>query len=370
MALVADHALATAMRWWVGQLIGLAPGWLARWLDGLLAWPEVGLDLSEGQPTLDRATPAGRQRLEACRLEPPWAETALRILPEWLERHRLRHRAPTLRLDAGSVLRRLVSLPRTPTRYLRIMLGQDIDRRTPFTAAQVCFDCQVVLRAGESDRMLVLLAAIERAQLRRLLTLTARAGLTPRRIGIAGEAAELDFLRDPAARDFLRDPAARPLGPTTRRPAGPALLAATLAAALCCSLVERGHRAEAALQDQLATARTSIARVAELRRQIEARRTRAMALPTQRAAISPGRVINEVARLLPDDSWLTELSIDSDFSKNGASVMISGNSARPTDLIGLLSASPIFANVRFTAPVTAQPGGGQHFSLGFEAKPE
>ena len=57
-------------------------------------------------------------------------------------------------------------------------------------------------------------------------------------------------------------------------------------------------------------------------------------------------VLDELTRVLPDDSWLEQLTLRS------AEVQLRGYSANASAVIALLEGSDVFENVEFRAPVT------------------
>ncbi|TDG04858.1 hypothetical protein E2C05_32050, partial [Paracraurococcus ruber] len=69
-------------------------------------------------------------------------------------------------------------------------------------------------------------------------------------------------------------------------------------------------------------------------------------------------LLEEVARRLPDEAWLTE------FRLTGDQLLLTGFAARADGLVGLLDASPLLREVRFTAPVTRdRPEAPERFQL-------
>ena len=60
-------------------------------------------------------------------------------------------------------------------------------------------------------------------------------------------------------------------------------------------------------------------------------------------------LIDELTRLLPDDTWITRLEM------NGSEVHIQGQSPAAAALIPLLESSDSLQNARFRSPVTQQP---------------
>ncbi len=57
-------------------------------------------------------------------------------------------------------------------------------------------------------------------------------------------------------------------------------------------------------------------------------------------------IIEELTRILPDDSWLTRLQI------KGNTIRLQGESAAATSLIGIIEQSDLFKDARFQSPVT------------------
>jgi general secretion pathway protein L len=85
----------------------------------------------------------------------------------------------------------------------------------------------------------------------------------------------------------------------------------------------------------------------------------------QRKAAEPSAIDRwaEIARILPDNTWLTKLSISEQ------KVTLSGVSQSPGELLGLLEQSELFAAAIFTAPVTRDHLSGQdRFSIEMNTK--
>ena len=105
-------------------------------------------------------------------------------------------------------------------------------------------------------------------------------------------------------------------------------------------------------------ARHEAAGVAPLRQQLEALNARLALLAGARNRPSGAAVTEEVAHLLPDDAWLQELVIDDQ------TVRLRGTARHATDLLRIFSASPMFKDVKFEAPLTQAYGsGGDQFDI-------
>jgi general secretion pathway protein L len=76
------------------------------------------------------------------------------------------------------------------------------------------------------------------------------------------------------------------------------------------------------------------------------------------------KVLEELTRIIPEDSWLTDFEFNGDEKKT----TISGYSASASKLIPLLDDSKLFSNVKFTSPITK--GGGVKENFKIEMSPE
>ena len=77
----------------------------------------------------------------------------------------------------------------------------------------------------------------------------------------------------------------------------------------------------------------------------------------------PPRSIAAITDILPDDTWLTELTL------RQRKLGMAGRSAGAARLIGLLSADPTIGDATFAAPVTrANQGGVDAFSIRAELR--
>jgi general secretion pathway protein L len=68
-------------------------------------------------------------------------------------------------------------------------------------------------------------------------------------------------------------------------------------------------------------------------------------------------VLEQMSKVLPDDTYLTDLTLDA------GQIKITGVSAHAADLIPLLEGSGYFKNASFYAPTTRQAEGMDHFSI-------
>lgn len=99
-----------------------------------------------------------------------------------------------------------------------------------------------------------------------------------------------------------------------------------------------------------------------VRKEVDALQMEERLLQAARAAkiktVPASALWEELTRILPDSTWLSDLALREDV------VSIAGFSRAAADLIGMLGASAVFRDPRFTAPVTRVPGqDGERFTI-------
>ena len=251
-----------------------------------------------------------------------------------------------VRLPAPQVVRRTMTLPRSVEENLRAVLGFEMDRHTPFKADQVHYDYVIAARDPEARTIRVVLTAVPRRRLEDLLAQLGRWGLRPHAVDVAG---------DPEAGSAP----VNLLPPERRQRNGYRggwlrwLLAVTAIGLLVVALAIPFHQ-KRELADQLrgeaAVAQKQARAVQELRKQYKKTLAASTFLARKRRQTATAiDVLNELTRILPDDTWLTRLDI------NGDKVRIQGESSAASALISIIEGSTYFRDTSFSAPVTQNP---------------
>ena len=96
------------------------------------------------------------------------------------------------------------------------------------------------------------------------------------------------------------------------------------------------------------------------------------ALEKKYAYPSAFRVIDEVSRVLPDDTWLTQMEMKTvaKGKESQRELLVRGESANAGRLVQLVEESTLFAQTAPRSPTTKiQPGPGEIFDLGAQVKP-
>ncbi len=331
-------------RWWGGELAGCLPAGLrrrfSRQRDSLL------VDIGDAQAMFQRQTSSGAQPIGTLDLAESDAQTQAKLVRRLLRRAGLRADDVVVRLPKSQVLRRVLDLPAAAAENLHEVLGFEMDRHTPFKSDEVYFDQRIVGVNAQTERIKVNLAVVPKPIADRALDRATAWGLEPRSVGVADET------EDPNAGFSLYS------APVTANGGGVlprlnlllALVAVVLAAALFYLTLERKQRVLAEIEQRLATARAEAVQADNMKKQLEEMIASSYFLvERKRTRPTATRLLDEVTRLLPDDTWVLQ------FGWRGGRLVVSGYSAKASALIGLLQQSDLFDEVSFSSPVTLDP---------------
>jgi len=256
---------------------------------------------------------------------------------------RRRPRRVILRLGPGTLLERPVVLPLAAERDLERVLGYEMDRLTPFAAADVVWQAAVAQRDRAQRRLTVRLSLAPRGALLPALDMLARIGITPTCL----EAAAPDG--SPRRIALAAAPARRAGFPLLATAGG--AVAALAAAALLTPFITQSL-ARDATDRAIAALAPRVARVEALRKHLVEGAAGVDALAAEQARTGDVlQVLAAVTQLMPDDTVLTE------FSLHQGKLGVSGQSPAAARLIPALAADPGFRNPTFAAPVTRAPDG-------------
>ena len=264
-----------------------------------------------------------------------------------------------LRLPPGSALQRDVTLPLGAEAALERVLTYEMDRLTPFAAADVFFAWTVLRRDREAGRLRLLLSLIPKAPLLPMLEACRAAGAGPRAIEIElppeAQATNGQGSGGQGAGGRLSIPLAheRPAAAMRERRmlalAGSGCAALAVAAVLLPFVLQAV--ASSRLDRDIAALRPRVDAVQALHRRLAGGSAGADLVEGERRRLGdPLQVIAAVTRVLPDDSFLTDLTL------RQGQLTISGQSPAAARLIPAISADPNFTAPAFSAPVTRIEG--------------
>ncbi len=246
-------------------------------------------------------------------------------------------RAATLVLTAPArlILTTTITLPLAAERHLATAVAFEMDRLTPFDAAEIWFDTEILRRDRASGLLALRLAVLPRHSVAPLLDALAAAGLHATRIEAPASDGMTSLTLDHAA------PPARRLDRVLAAMCG--LLA------LACLIIPLARQ-----QIDLAALAAQRSALAQPLHEAEALRARLVAASDGAATLAreqarEGDALAALAAIttaLPDRSFLTDVSF-----RHGVATL-DGESPNAAGLVAALSADHRFADPAFAAPVT------------------
>jgi general secretion pathway protein L len=352
--------------WWFAELAGLLP---RRWRELRTPREEIVLHVDAAGAVTGLETTHGFVAVvPPGELHGPAAAVIRERVRGQLRRHGL-DRA----LDRG-VLGLCFRLPADSALHCTITLPLAAETNLPevvstFRSEQVYLSHRIVERDAAARTLSVELTVVPRGVVDAALATGAALGLEPDRVDVAAPTSRL------AAAVTAPGMPRRPLDGSGNLLAGAAPSAgaaivlspsAVLAAAaivlvivaLAVPLVAT-HRQRAALATEFGAVKERVETAARLRQQVAALREDGGFLVAHRRNMpTVTRLIDETTRLLPDDTWLTELQIA------GSEIQLAGLSGSASSLIGVLEQSGAFRDTSFRAPVMRDAETGrERFSI-------
>ncbi|MBV9828727.1 MAG: PilN domain-containing protein [Alphaproteobacteria bacterium] len=323
--------IAAFLTWWMSQLAELLPAGLRassqRRADAILVRPAGGGDTGTLRFSLRRQ---GEEReLVECRADDP----ALKAFPE------TREFGAILRLAPTEILTKELSLPLAAQADLSQVLAFEMDRETPFTAEEVYWTYHIASTDRQRGLMHVALWLVPKSHLAPLLDQLAGVGIVPRWAELEGVGANVILL--PLGNERPR------LGNSGRLIKPLAIACACLAFAACVTPLIKQSVQLGQVSRELETSKAAMSTAEPLRHEIDGYTRNAGAMDDMaQATARPLDVLAMLTRLLPDDTYLTDIEI------RQRKVTLSGRSASAAKLIGLIAADARFRNPTFAAPVT------------------
>jgi general secretion pathway protein L len=348
--------LSDVWAWWVQQMADMLPTRLLR----RRAVPATALVVAPDS-TLNSATDtvsltARRNRREHVVGRFALNEAGLAALRLSLSR-RGRRVPVVLRVSPDLLLEREVSLPLAAEPDVGNALRYSIDTLTPFAAQEVFWNWAVMLRDRVHGRLHLRLSLVCKAAVEPLIAALERAGATPKL---------LEFpLSDTDTRAIaLGGAASRSFGLRRHALAGIGGFAAGVVLTMAVLPVALQMRALAVTEARIDALQPRVTQVVALRR-AAGNADGIDVIARERGRVGDAlQVLAVVTDTLPDDTYLTELSL------HQRKLALSGESGAAAKVIVALSAEPMLHKTEFVAPVTRAPTGGlDMFSIESEVVP-
>ena len=274
-----------------------------------------------------------------------------------------------LSLPASMVLRRTLVLPAALEENLKQALAYDLDRHTPFRGDELYFDAQVIERDADRGEIQVVLAATLRANADRIMAQLREAG------------AEIVALSPDPPENIESK---LNLLPTEDRPSlrpwqrwaisgGVVLIVLLLLAAIALPIGQK--RAYAIkLRQQADTAQIQAMEVTRLHDELDRLVADYDFIPENKGAYpSTVRVLDEITKLLPDDTWLTQMELKNTVGSKETrhEIFIRGESAHASELVTLMESSGLVTQAAPRSPTTTirtNTGTTEMFDIGAQLK--
>jgi general secretion pathway protein L len=216
---------------------------------------------------------------------------------------RMAGKTTVLRLGEADVLGKTVSLPLAAERELDQALAFEMDRETPFTAEELYWSHRVIGADRQNGRLSVRLSLVPKANLDPLLTDLSAVGIRPTRLEIADGADKGTYLPINGDGTHKHHASHRLLWPAT-------VCCAALALAAVLTPFVRQELTLASLNGQVAETRAAAAEADTLRQEIDRLSGSAGFIESERdKAGRPLAVLAATTRILPDDTYLTEMEL-------------------------------------------------------------
>jgi len=181
MASALDTRIRQFLRWWGGELRGCLPRPLAQLL--FPAPSRIEMTIAPGRIALVHHSGRHSRLLCECRPDPGRAEALTAELAAGLGR--VKPEEVVLRLPREQVLEPEVEVPSVAAGALAEVLAQEMDRKTPFSAADVYFDFRVIRSDPAEDRLHVRMRVARRSDVAGAVRLARAIGLAPSRVDAA-----------------------------------------------------------------------------------------------------------------------------------------------------------------------------------------
>ena len=246
-------------------------------------------------------------------------------------------------LPQDKVLTKALTLPLAAEENLREVLAYEMSRQTPFRAEQVYYDHVLVGRDSRKATLSLELVLAPRRALDELLATLDSLGFHPDVVTTRDDPAQ-QLLAVNLLPEQYRKP--RPVMAQRINAALALLSLLLLIAAVSLPLWDKRQLIRT-LEPQVQAATAQAEAVRRLQEEVELLQAGARFLVEKKQSrLLTLQILNEVTRILPDDTWVNRLEI------KGSEVQLQGESTAVAALIPLIESSPILENARFRSPIT------------------
>ena len=346
------------LRWWLGELSSVVPAALRP--AGLDTESFTLVRLEQGSAFLRLFDNGSIHDAGSVTLQTLDAAAQRQAFIAALDKVRNGQRDVVIALPSDRVLRKTLTLPLATEENLRQVLEFQMEEYTPFPLSQVYFGHRVAGRDFARGQLAVEFAATPRDAVDEAVQRLNDWGCVVR------AAVAEDMLVAGTLVNLL--PAAQGKPPSLlKHGLNPWLAAMVMLLAIAAMAMPLIIKREAVVQMQpwLEKSKTAAEAVDALRRGLETRVEEHNYLLEKRQAL-PAVIVSleELTRILPDDTWVQQLDI------KGKELQIQGETASSVKLIGLFEQSGRFYDASFRSPLTkGQTAGAERYQLALQMRP-
>lgn len=350
--------------WWKSEILAaIPPEWRDR-LAGSAAGMPIAM-LPDAFITLGLKD--GKWR-EVARLPLAGMETAAQAvaLQRLIEDNGGRTERAILALPSGTFVTRIIELPLAAEEAVAQVVGFELDRHTPFRAAQACFAVRVLGRTPNGAGIRVQLVAAPRETVEKLLAQAERMGVHAAAVIPWDEQAA-----DLPSRSFNLLPQDGRSAPgwsaeTKLAASLGAVFAVALLAALLLPIWQKREEVLAILP-QLNNAKMESEKVQKTRNELERLVSDSnYILGRKHAQVPMTALIEDLAKSFPDTTWVAALEVKAGKQRE---LILTGETASATKVLELLEQLPYLKNPAFRSQLTKVPGQiAEKFVIGAEIK--
>ncbi len=240
----------------------------------------------------------------------------------------------------GALLERDVAFPMVAEKALDRILSYEMDRLTPFAAADVVFGWAVRRRDTSGGRIHIRLSVVPLAALRGLPAILRASGVIPVALEISRP--DSTVLRLPLTRDHVAG------GRVRTGMLSACMVLAVIA--LMLPFVWQQHD-NAGLERQMAALGPDARAAEQIRQKFLGGAAGQVMVHSERQRLGdPLAILAALTNALPDGTYLTDMTLQQ------GQLLVSGRSPVSTRVIQAMSANPVFTAPAFAAPVTRTEG--------------
>jgi general secretion pathway protein L len=325
--------------WWLQGLSYFCPSSLKRSLG--LSPDKLTIEFNEDHVVLKRYSIDSKEPLEIQSFVETDDLQRLSVL-KWLHEHQEKHAKIILLVSEKIFLQKTLSFPSVVESDLRVALGFELNRRTPFSQDQAYYDHRIVEHDKQANKLQIELFVVPRQSVDSLLSLLNEWDITVDALRPASDQVdEIEINLLPEDQD----------GNSRKSSDYLTLFLATTAFALFLAvlyvpLVQQEQQIESVENEVKINRKVAI----ELQKSIDEKQDIVEQINflenKHKNTLRSIELFNEITGIIPDDTWLTRLII-----KN-QELQIQGESSNASSLIQIIESSERFLDAQFRSPVT------------------